>query len=282
MSLLTSRNNQERLWRIINQNEKITRCFSTIQEKQQWFRHIIGYFDDTFPNVQFMDDLKSVNTQILQYMAQDIKTRFTQAGQLSSTTRIPPMLSETLPLNPQDVSSQLPSQPPSQPPSQLSTQDFSYEEREREYRKLLEKPQPQNTPNFQEEFSTTSISNSDLQQLEQQRTQDVNINSVTNPVVAELLELRSQIDTQNKQYQELEKLQALQKQTQTEMQTEMQTEIQQLRNQLETCMDIIKSYQSNATLAVMPALSELQIAEPKTTSDVETTLEEMIVSVESS
>ena len=58
-----------------------------------------------------------------------------------------------------------------------------------------------NIPNFQEEFSTTSISNSDLQQLEQQRTQDVSINSVTNPVGAELLELRSQIDTQNKQYQ---------------------------------------------------------------------------------
>lgn len=274
MSLLTSRNNQERLWRIINQNEKITRCFPTIQEKQQWFRHIIGYFDDTFPNVQFMDDLKSVNTQILQYMAQDIKTRFIQVGEFSSATRIPPMLSETPPPNPPDVSSQL--------PTQLPTQDFSYEEREREYRKLLEKPQPQNIPNFQEEFSTTSISNSDLQQLEQQRTQDISINSVTNPVGAELLELRSQIDTQNKQYQELEKLQALQKQTQTEMRTEMQSEIQQLRNQLETCMEIIKSYQSNATIAVMPALSELQIAEPKTTSDVETTLEEIIVSVESS
>ena len=270
MSLLTSRNNQERLWRIINQNEKISRCFPTIQEKQQWFRHIIGYFDDSYPNVQFMDDLKSVNTQILQYMAQDIKTRLIQAGQFSSTTRIPPMLSETPPPNPSDVSSQL--------PSQIPTQDFSYEEREREYRKLLEKPQPQNIPNFQEEFSTTSISNSDLQQLEQQRTQDVSINSVTNPVGAELLELRSQIDTQNKQYQELEKLQAFQKQTQTEM----QREIQQLRNQLETCMEIIKSYQSNATTVAMTTLSELQIAEPKTTSDVETTLEEIIVSIESS
>ncbi len=275
MSLLTSRTNQERLWRIINQNEKITRCFSTIQEKQQWFRHIIGYFDDTFTNVQFIDDLKSVNTQILQYMAQDIKTRLIQVEQSSSITRIPPMLSETPPPNPPDVSSQ----PSTQVSSQLPTQEFSYEEREREYRKLLEKPQPQNVPNFQEEFSTSSISNSDLQQLEQQRTQDVSINSATNPVGAELLELRSQMDTQNKQCQELEKLQKQQKQ----IQIEMQSEIQQLHNQLETCMDIIKSYQSNTVLSDhLPKLSELQIAEPKTDSDIQNALEEIIVSVESS
>jgi septal ring factor EnvC (AmiA/AmiB activator) len=185
------------------------------------------------------------------------------------------MLSETPPPNPPDVSSQ----PSTQVSSQLPTQEFSYEEREREYRKLLEKPQPQNVPNFQEEFSTSSISNSDLQQLEQQRTQDVSINSATNPVGAELLELRSQMDTQNKQCQELEKLQKQQKQ----IQIEMQSEIQQLHNQLETCMDIIKSYQSNTVLSDhLPKLSELQIAEPKTDSDIQNALEEIIVSVESS
>ena len=232
MSLFTYRSNQELLWKIINQNEKITRCFQGNADKQNWFRDIIGYFDNNYPNIQTVNELKNINASVLQFMAQDIKTK-----------------------NQETIQNEV-----------AAPQEFSYEDREREYRKLLEKPQPQSVPNFTEELSNTSITSSDIEQIETQRNQD--IAPTNNPLATEIVELRSQMDTRQK---------------------EMQEEIKGLRTQLHTCLEFIKSYQDNQNNVqnVQEVLSDLQIAEPKIVSDesnseVQSIVEDIVISVEGS
>lgn len=191
MSLFTNNKNQQMLWDIINKNDKITNSFYSIQEKQEWFRNIIQYFDSNNPVIHTIDKLKSQNLQALQFMAQDIKSRFNQIQQ----------------------------QQQQQPPQQQinSIQEQTYEDREREYNKLLEKPQPKQSVNFQEDVSNVVISQEEITRRENERNNE--IPELNNPIVNEFMEFKKNVN---------------------EQQDIMKNDIINLQTKLQICMDTIQ------------------------------------------
>lgn len=202
MSLFTNNKNQQMLWDIINKNDKITNSFYSIEEKQQWFRNIIQYFDSNNSAIYTIDKLKSQNSQALQFMAQDIKSRFNQIQE-------------------QQIN---------------SIQEQTYEDREREYNKLLEKPQPKQTVNFQEDVSNVVISQEEIKRRENERNNE--IPQINNPIVNEFMEFKKNVN---------------------EQQNIMKNDIINLQTKLQICMDTIQKLSTKN--------DEINIIKPTTLSE---------------
>ena len=228
MSIFTNVRNQQVLWSVINQNERITNAFSDDTERQIWFRDIIEYFDINSDPPHNIEELKKLNKNVLQYMAQDIKSRHQKA------------------INPQSI------QPTIQPTIDQSVapqnmnQEQTYEQREREYRQLLDTPTPTNVPNFQEDTTSFNgpVSVADIERLEQIRTQDTN----SNPLLQELVELRKKTE---------------------ETQTDLRREIDSLKTQLQICLEYMKAVMDNNT-SIAPPTQPTQPTQPTITTSPET------------
>ena len=74
MSLFVHKENQTLLWKIVNNNKTVVLFFQQLQdaEKYNWFQNIISMFYEKykFKNIA-MQELSSINKEVLQYMVQD-------------------------------------------------------------------------------------------------------------------------------------------------------------------------------------------------------------------
>jgi len=165
-----------------------------------------------------------LNKNVVQYMVQDIKRR-----QQDTLTDMTPITGQS-----------------------YVTQEQSYEQREQEYRKLLETPTPTNVPNFKEDTSSFdgSISAADIQRLEQERTQQTTEASQSNPVLNEFIEFRKKTE---------------------EIQTELRREIDSLKTQLQLCLEYMKAGMESVTPPTQPT-QPIQPTSPTTTTSPETIL----------
>lgn len=230
MSIFTNRRNQQVLWSVINQNERVTNAFVNDIERQTWFRDIIEYFDINSEPPRNVMELKELNKNVVQYMVQDIKRR-----QQDTLTDMTPITGQS-----------------------YVTQEQSYEQREQEYRKLLEAPTPTNVPNFKEDTSSFdgSISVADIQRLEQERTKQTTEASQSNPVLNELIEFRKKTE---------------------EIQTDLRREIDSLKTQLQICLEYMKAGMESVTPPTQSTQSTQPTQPTQPTSPTTTTSPETIL-----
>jgi len=74
MSLFISTENQNILYEMIHKTPEIQKVFSTLDEKNRWFREIIEYFFKQLPSMIDKEMLKKVNRDTLGYMVNSLKT----------------------------------------------------------------------------------------------------------------------------------------------------------------------------------------------------------------
>jgi hypothetical protein len=74
MSLFISQENQTLLYEMINKTPEINSVFSSIEEKNQWFRGIIAEYYQKMPQTITRETLLATNRQVLGYMVGSIRT----------------------------------------------------------------------------------------------------------------------------------------------------------------------------------------------------------------
>jgi hypothetical protein len=137
MAVYVTGENQEMLWNLIHKNPQILEYFSnkTITEKTEWFKNIIRsfYYENQYKDLS-IDELKQINKDTLTYMVKYIK----QIVQIPISND--PMPTEEIKKTPN-----------------LENQ---FQNRQKEYDQMLEKPAPENIT-FSEKIEDTVISNMD-------------------------------------------------------------------------------------------------------------------------
>jgi hypothetical protein len=76
MSLFISTENQQLLYGMIHKTPEIN-VFSTVEEKNQWFRSIIERFSTQLPPTITRDRLKEVNREVLSFMINSLRSQTT-------------------------------------------------------------------------------------------------------------------------------------------------------------------------------------------------------------
>jgi len=74
MSLFISNENQNLLFEMIHKTPEIQKAFSTVDEKNTWFREVIEHFFNKLPPSITREVLKQVNRDALGYMVNTLKT----------------------------------------------------------------------------------------------------------------------------------------------------------------------------------------------------------------
>lgn len=184
MSLFVTRDNQTLLWNIVNKNQKINLVFNgSEQDKQEWFKDIIREFHQSGNDVYNMVQLKELNKHVLQYMSQDVKNRLYQL-QMQEQMQEQSQEQYNLPINQGNIPQNTPHQTPYSNISDEAQNDMSdYERREQEYRKLLEKPQPNEIDFSDSNNNSGSMSSQEMESKIKERQNDSI--SIKNPLAEE-------------------------------------------------------------------------------------------------
>ena len=180
MSLFVTRDNQTLLWNIVNNNQKINLVFNgSEQDKQEWFKDIIREFHQSGNDVYNMVQLKELNKHVLQYMSQDVKNRLYQLQMQEQMQE-----QYNLPTNQGNIPQNTPHQTLYSNISDEAQNDMSdYERREQEYRKLLEKPQPNEIDFSDSKNNSGSMSSQEMESKIKERQNDSI--SIKNPLAEE-------------------------------------------------------------------------------------------------
>lgn len=180
MSLFVTRDNQTLLWNIVNKNQKINLVFNgSEQDKQEWFKDIIREFHQSGNDVYNMVQLKELNKHVLQYMSQDVKNRLYQLQMQEQMQE-----QYNLPTNQGNIPQNTPHQTLYSNISDEAQNDMSdYERREQEYRKLLEKPQPNEIDFSDSKNNSGSMSSQEMESKIKERQNDSI--SIKNPLAEE-------------------------------------------------------------------------------------------------
>ena len=184
MSLFVTRDNQTLLWNIVNNNQKINLVFNgSEQDKQEWFKDIIREFHQSGNDVYNMVQLKELNKHVLQYMSQDVKNRLYQL-QMQEQMQEQSQEQYNLPTNQGNIPQNTPHQTLYSNISDEAQNDMSdYERREQEYRKLLEKPQPNEIDFSDSKNNSGSMSSQEMESKIKERQNDSI--SIKNPLAEE-------------------------------------------------------------------------------------------------
>lgn len=188
MSLFVTRDNQTLLWNIVNKNQKINLVFNgSEQDKQEWFKDIIREFHQSGNDVYNMVQLKELNKHVLQYMSQDVKNRLYQLQmqeQMQEQSQEQSQEQYNLPTNQGNIPQNIPQNTPYSNISDEAQNDMSdYERREQEYRKLLEKPQPNEIDFSDSNNNSGSMSSQEMESKIKERQNDSI--SIKNPLAEE-------------------------------------------------------------------------------------------------
>lgn len=203
MSLFIQRDNQQLLWTIINKNNKINNYFDNETEKEDWFKSMIGYFHENNDEAYNPVQLKSMNTRVLQFMAQNLKNRqYSAVINQNSYSETPDnnqygLNNETTITNETTMS--------------------DYERREQEYRQLLEAPKPKEV-NFALENNNQPVSTNDLDM--QQKIRERDIDGIKNPFIEENIKMRTELAEIRKEIQDLKVIFEKMKMENTELKKE--------------------------------------------------------------
>ena len=92
MSLFISTENQQLLYGMIHKTPEIN-VFSTVEEKNVWFRSIIESFFKKMPAIMTRDNLKEVNREVLGFMMNSLR---------SQKSNVPRLLKREQPIEPRE------------------------------------------------------------------------------------------------------------------------------------------------------------------------------------
>ena len=157
MSLFISNENQNLLYEMINKAPEIQSVFSTVDEKNRWFREIIEQFFRKLPPTINRDVLKQVNRATLGYMVNNLKSL---------------MLSEIQQPQQQQPQSQQSQQQPYRPIKKEQTLE------PKEYTTFFDLPKPK-IIDFSEKLDDDVITNMDELIAEQKRMRERELQEYT-------------------------------------------------------------------------------------------------------
>ena len=105
MSLFISNENQNLLYEMIHKTPEIQKRFSTLDEKNRWFREIIQHFYRQLPQSIDREMLKKVNRDTLGYMVNSLKTVIEQPARIIIEQKPVTLLKKEQPLEPKEYTS---------------------------------------------------------------------------------------------------------------------------------------------------------------------------------
>ena len=172
MSLYVVPENQEMLWNVINKNLFIQQYFTKFPPDVQhsWFQSIIRHFYEKNKSGNItVNDLHNINRETVAYMIENVRQRSLSMPAASTPTMLAPTIST----------------PPHHPDNKQDVYAQEFQQRQQEYKQMIEKKQPEGI-DFREKTADTAISNMSelIQQHSQQRESDIKMYSPPPPTPA--------------------------------------------------------------------------------------------------
>lgn len=197
MALYIHPENQELLWKIINNNPYVNEMFSKINptQRSEWFKSIVAKFYTQVENKNLtVDELHMLNKDTLSYMVKYTQNIIAQTQ--APTQASPPQLQQQYPVNSRQMQPpQSPSSPQQQYPQQQYPQQqqpqYQYQQQQptaniTDYKSIVEKKEPE-AIDFKEKFEDTAIKNMDELVEKHRRERELEMNAFTSQVGASVV-----------------------------------------------------------------------------------------------